>query len=61
MNLFDIPKLEKELKELEEQTTKQEFWDDTKNSTKVLAKIKSLKNKSTEYRKIEEEINTFAR
>ena len=59
MNLFDIPKLEKELKELEEQTTKQEFWDDTKNSTKVLAKIKSLKNKSTEYRKIEEEINNL--
>lgn len=59
MNLFDIPKLEKELKELEEQTTKQEFWNDTKNSTKVLAKIKSLKNKSTEYRKIEEEINNL--
>ena len=56
MNLFDIDELEKKLKELEEQTTKNDFWDNNKNSTKVLSQIKSIKAKTSTYNKIKNEI-----
>ena len=36
---FDIPKLEEELKELEEKTMQDGFWNDQKNSNKVLSEI----------------------
>ena len=42
MNLFDISKQKNELKKLEEETLKEEFWKN-ENSTKVLGKIKSIK------------------
>ena len=45
MSPFDIPNLEKRLNELEEQTTKTEFWENTENTTKVLSEIKKIKNK----------------
>lgn len=45
VNLFDISAKKKELNELEEQTQKAEFWNDSENSSKVLQKIKSLKDK----------------
>ena len=50
MSLFDILSLEKELKELEEQTTNPEFWSDSKNSSVILKKINDLKNKTEEYK-----------
>ena len=59
MSHFDISKLEKELKDLESETLKEDFWQDAKNSNKVLAKIKSIKNKVNEYRKIENEIQNL--
>ena len=59
MSHFDISKLEKELKDLESETLKEDFWQDTKNSNKVLAKIKSIKNKVNEYKKIENEIQNL--
>ena len=59
MNLFDIAKLNKELKELEQQTIQENFWNDTKNSSKVLNKIKNLKGKTSEYQRIENEINNL--
>ena len=59
MNLFDISKLETELKNLETQTLKEDFWQDTKQSNKVLAKIKSVKNKVNEYKTIESEIQNL--
>ena len=59
MSHFDISKLEKELKDLEAETLKEDFWQDTKNSNKVLAKIKSIKNKVNEYKKIENEIQNL--
>ena len=59
MSLFDISKLETELKDLEAQTLKEDFWQDTKQSNKVLAKIKSLKNKVNEYKTIENEIQNL--
>ena len=35
MSHFDISKLERELKDLEAETLKEDFWQDTKNSNKV--------------------------
>ena len=45
MSLFDVTKSEKELENLEEQTLKEHFWEDSNNSTKVLTQIKKLKAK----------------
>ena len=59
MSLFDIPNLEKKIKELEEQTTKQEFWEDTENTTKVLSEIKKIKGKYTKYKELEKELNNL--
>ena len=47
---FDIPNLETNLKTLEKETTKPEFWEDSQNSNKVLSKIKSIKGKCQKYR-----------
>ena len=44
MSHFDIANLETELKKLEAETLKENFWQDTKNSNKVLARIKNIKN-----------------
>lgn len=56
MNLFDIARLETELKELETQTMQEKFWEDSKQSSVVLGKIKIVKNKCTTYRSLENEI-----
>lgn len=52
MNLFDISNLEKQLKDLEEQTTSQTFWEDSKNSSIILRQINKLKSKTENYNKI---------
>ncbi len=59
MSLFDISNLEKRLQELEEQTSKQEFWEDTENTKKVLSEIKKIKSKFLKYKQIEKEINNL--
>lgn len=59
MNLFDIVVLEKELEELEKQTLQENFWNDSKNSSKVLAQIKTIKNKTSEYKRIKNEITNL--
>ena len=59
MNLFDIANLEKQLKELENQTSNANFWNDSKNSSKVLAKIKSIKSKTNTYNQIKNEIQNL--
>ncbi len=59
MNLFDIVSLQKELKELEEKTSEPNFWNDQKNSNKVLAKIKTIKSKCVEYDRITNEIDNL--
>ncbi len=56
MNLFDIAKLEEQLQILEKQTMEENFWNDSKNSSKILTQIKGIKNKTTEYKRIENEI-----
>ena len=52
MNLFDIPKLEQDLKTLESKTLEDGFWNDSKKSGKVLQEIKVIKNKKDKYLKI---------
>ena len=59
MSLFDISKLEDELKELEKQTTEADFWSDSKKLSVVLGKIKSIKSKCENYRKIEKELRNL--
>lgn len=59
MSLFDISNLENRLKELEEKTARQEFWEDTKNTTKVLSEIKKIKGKYTKYKELEKELNNL--
>ena len=56
MNLFDIANLENQLEELEKQTMQENFWNDSKNSSKVLSKMKNIKNKVNEYKKLENEV-----
>ena len=59
MNLFDIPKLENDLKELESKTLESGFWNDTKNSSKVLQNIKIIKHKKDLYTKLYNELNNL--
>lgn len=59
MNLFDILNLEQELQGLESQTMNNNFWENQENSTKVLSRIKKIKNKCSEYRKLENEISNL--
>ncbi len=56
---FDIPKLETELKELEDKTMQDGFWNDQKNSNKVLTEIKSRKGKVTKYKELLNELNNI--
>lgn len=59
MSLFDISKLEKDLENLEKQTLEEDFWKDSKNSSKVLSKIKRLKSKCSDFKGIEKEIENL--
>lgn len=59
MNPFDIAKLEIQLKELEKQTMQENFWNDSKNSSKILSQIKTIKNKTNEYKRLENEITNL--
>ncbi len=56
---FDIPRLEKELLELENQTSDPEFWNNNENTSKVLSKIKTVKNKYNKYKELEKECNNL--
>ena len=49
MNLFDIANEKSRLKELEEQTKENDFWNDQEKSAVVLQKIKLLKDKVSNY------------
>ena len=59
MFLFDIPRLENELAELEKETSNPDFWNNSENTQKVLAKIKKIKSKYTKYKEHEKEINNL--
>ena len=59
MNLFDIAGLKLELGKLEEETLKEGFWNDSKNSSIVLQKIKTIKSKIEKHNKIKSEIDNL--
>ena len=54
--LFDVAGLEQQLKELENQTTNPEFWNDSANSGKILKQINNIKSKTENYKKIKENL-----
>lgn len=56
---FDIPKIEKELKELENETMKDGFWNDSRNSSVILQQIKELKGKYNKFNHIKSELNNL--
>ena len=56
---FDVIHKEQELKLLEEQTTQNDFWNDTDNSSKVLKQINNLKSKIEGYKKIKSELDSL--
>ena len=49
MNLFDIANEKSRLKEFEEQTRENDFWNDQEKSAIILQKIKTLKDKVASY------------
>ena len=57
---IDIQKLQNELSELENQTLNQEFWNDTENSKKTLAKISVIKKRVNEYLNVKSNIDTIS-
>ena len=51
MSLFDIANSKKELQQLEQKTTENDFWQkDSKETSKILAQIKQLKTKVEKYK-----------
>lgn len=59
MNLFDLTKIENRIKELENLTMQDGFWNDSKKSSVVLQEIKSLKNKYAKFNSINEELKNL--
>lgn len=59
MSLFDITTKKKKLQELENKTLEPNFWDDNKESGKVLSKIKGIKDVVLEYSKLYDEISNL--
>ena len=56
MSHFDITNLENQLKKLENQTMEEGFWNDSKNSSMILQKIKTIKNKVEKFHKLNNEL-----
>ncbi len=52
---FDIASLEKQLNDLENQTTKENFWLDSKKSAIVLKQLSNIKGKVEKFKKIRSE------
>lgn len=59
MNLFDIANKKVRLKELEENTLEADFWNDAKQSEKVLVEIKGLKEIVNHFINIEKDVNSL--
>lgn len=56
MSLFDIEKSRNELLNLEKETLKDGFWNDSKKSSQILSKIKKIKSKINYFDKIKKEL-----
>ena len=59
MSLFDLDKISNEIKELEQKTMEDGFWNDTNTSSKVLQDIKSLKGKYNKFNKLSTELKNL--
>ena len=61
MSLFDILNIGRELKNLEEESSKTEFWnpENKEHANEVLSKIKALKSKYNGYKELESEIENL--
>ena len=46
---FNLPGMNKEISELEAKTAEPDFWNDSENSSKILQKVKNLKDKVDSY------------
>jgi len=51
---FNLPGLKSEVEILEEESQKENFWNDSENSTKVLQRMKNLKDKIGEFESLNE-------
>ena len=56
---FELPKIEKQLKELEDRTMQEGFWNDSKSSSIVLQQIKNLKGKYNKFNHIKSEVDNL--
>lgn len=56
MNLFDIVNQKIQLADLEKKTLEPDFWNDNKESGKVLSEIKNIKDTVSNYTKVESEL-----
>lgn len=59
MNPFDIVEQEKQLQKLEEEMMQKDFWTNNKDSNKVLTQIKHIKNTTSEYTRLENEVSNL--
>ncbi len=59
MSHFDISSLSSELSNLEKETLKEGFWNDTKKSGIILQKIKTIRSKLDNFNNLNEEINNL--
>lgn len=55
---FDVSHKEQQLKELENQTMSNDFWNNSDNSSKILKQINSLKSTVEGYKKVQNELNS---
>ena len=56
---FDVSKIESKINKLEEETMKDGFWNDQKNSGVILQEIKSLKGKFNKYNNIKSNLDNL--
>ncbi len=56
---FDINNLQNELTNLEAQTTENNFWEDSKNSSRVLKRINEIKNKVEQFKSIKKDASNL--
>lgn len=59
MSHFDISNLENELSKLENETLQEGFWNDSKKSSIILQKIKTIKNKVENYNNLNGELENL--
>ena len=57
--LFDIVSIKQSISELEKEINKPNFWEDSKNSTQTVAKMKNLQKVLEEYKGLQDNLNNI--